>query len=203
MKHSTVIQQRRIRIVEIVFLSIFILSQFLPYVWAIKPKEFYWDIWGSMGYDWQSFIIIGVPLLFSFVLLIYNIAKNRFPYLKFKFLVWGLEILYAFILILFLINIVTNGFSQSYKNLFDIPVILTVILSLGLVLLTILINKDNQMKVENIVVAIIAIPAVYFSTGFVELDYGGYILSICFAALYVIAVLKVFLIKEIEESSST
>src|SRR5210317_1725583 len=110
MKHSTVFHPRTIRIVEIVFLSIFILSQFLPYVWAIKPKEFYWDIWISGGYDWQSFIIIGVPLLFSFVLLIYNIAKNKLPYLKFKFMVWGLEILYAFILIWFLINIGTSGF---------------------------------------------------------------------------------------------
>ncbi len=78
---------------EIVFLSIFIVSQFLPYVYSVKPKEFYWDIWSSSSFDWQSFIIIGVPLIFSFVLLIYNIAKNKSPYLKFKFLVWGLEIL--------------------------------------------------------------------------------------------------------------
>jgi len=203
MKHSTVFQPRILRIAEIVFLSIFILSQFLPYVYSVKPKEFYWDIWNSSDYDWHSFIIIGVPLIFSFVLLIYIIAKNKFPYLKSKFLVWGLEILFAFILIWFLFDIGTSGFSQSYKNLFDIPVILSVILSLGLFLLTILFIKENHMKIENMVVAIIAIPVVYFFIGFVGFDYGGYILNICFAGLYVIAVLKVFLLKKNEENPTT
>lgn len=199
MKHSKILQPRILRIVEIVLLSIFIFSQFLPYVYSVKPKEFYWDIWSSIGYEWQSFIIIGVPLIFSFVLLIYNISNNKIPFLKSKILVWGLKFLFAFFLIWFLINIGTNGFSHSYRILFDIPVILTVILCLGLFLLSIFIVKKNHIKIENILVAIIAIPTVYFSTGFFELDYGGYILSICFAVLYVIAVLKVFLIKNTGE----
>ena len=202
MKINSVIHSQTIRIIEIVLLVLFISSQFMPYVYGVRPNEYYWDIWSS-GIDWQSFMIIGVPLLLSYILLICKIPWYKNRPIKFKFMLWIFQIIFAFILILFLINITTGGFSPSYKNLLHFPVLITVVLSLGLFLSTVLLINERQIKFENIIVAIITIPATYFMIGFLidfEFDYGGYFLNVCFVALYIIALLKIFPKKEWENA---
>jgi len=59
-KHSTVFHPRIVRIVEIILLSLFIFSFFIPYVWGIRPKEYFWDIWGSGMIDrgWSVIVIV-------------------------------------------------------------------------------------------------------------------------------------------------
>ena len=64
-------------------------------------------------------------------------------------------------------------------------------------------SKDNYLKIENYTLSIISIPVVYFCFWFIldiGFEFGGYLLNICFAVLYVIAVLKVFLLKKNEEN---
>ena len=192
MKTNSLFHSQIIRFIEIALLALFISSHFMPYVYGVRPREFYWDIWSSGRFDWQIFIVIGVPLLLSYWLLIFKIAWHKTRNSKFKFLIWSFEIIFAFILILFLINIATTGFSPSYKNLFVTPVILSVILSLGLFIPTILLIKESHIKIENIIISIITIPAITYSIAFLfEFDFGGYILNVCFIILYVTALLKI------------
>ncbi|MCD4724971.1 MAG: hypothetical protein K8R63_09010 [Bacteroidales bacterium] len=202
-KHSTVFHPRIIRIVEIILLSLFIISLFFPYVWGVRPKEFFWDIWGSDGIDedWPFIFTISLPLVLSFILFILITVKPKFGDLTFKFLKWFITIIYTFILVLFLIYPgLLFDLRPSFNLLHSPPMIFTIVLSLCLFLVTLFMTKDNYIKIENYILAIITIPVAYYFFGFLEFDFGGYLLNICFAVLYVIAILKVFPLKKIEEN---
>lgn len=200
-KHSTVFHPRIIRIVEIIFLSLFIISFFIPYVWGIRPKEYFWDIWGSSMIDrgWSVIVIVSFPLILSFVLFILISVKPRFGKLTLKLVTWIFAILYSFIMVVFLIEEAMRHINS--ESLFhESSVIFPLVFSLFLFVLTIVKSKDNYQKIENFIVSIITIPVAYFFFGLLEFEFGGYLLNICFAVLYVIAVLKVFLLKKIEEN---
>ena len=205
-KHSTVFHPRTIRIVEIIFLSFFIISLFFPYVWGVRPKEFFWDIWGSDGIDknWPLIFTTGLPLVLSFILFILIAVKPKFGDLTFKFQKWFIIIIYTFILVLFLIYPgIFFDQKPSFNLLHSLPMIFTFVFSLCLFLVTLFMTKDNYIKIENYILAIITIPVAFYFFGFLEFEFGGYILNICFAVLYVIAVLKVFLLKKIEENPAS
>jgi hypothetical protein len=110
-------------------------------------------------------------------------------------------------MVLFLIEvamgIINDGFFAD--GVFIIIYIFPLVLSLFLIVLTMLKSKDNYLKIENYILSIITIPVVYFSFGSIldfgfGFEFGGCLLNICFAVLYVIAVLKVFLLKKNEEN---
>ena len=88
MKHSTLFQPRIIRIVEIVFLSLFIFSLFIPYVYGVRPKEYLWDIFGNNIFNegWSWIVIVSFPLILSFILFILKIGKLKFGILTLKLL---------------------------------------------------------------------------------------------------------------------
>ena len=208
-KHSTVFQPRIIRIVEIIFLSLFIISLFIPYAYGVKPKVFFWDIWSSDGGIWTEFFIVGLPLILSFFLFILKFGKFKFGKLTISLIQWSALIIYAFIMVLFLIEvgkgIINYGFFAD--GVFIIIYIFPLVLSLFLIVLTMLKSKDNYLKIENYILSIITIPVVYFFFLFIldfgfGFEFGGYLLNICFAVLYVIAVLKVFLLKKNEKNPS-
>jgi hypothetical protein len=206
-KHSTVFQPRIIRIVEIVFLSLFIISLFIPYAYGVKPKEYFWDIWSYDEGIWTGFFIVGLPLILSFFLFILISVKPTFGKRTLKLVTWLIAIIYAFIMGLFLIKvamgIINDGFFADGGLI--IITIFPLVLSLFLIVLTMLKSKDNYLKIENYTLSIISIPVVYISFWFIldfgfGFEFGGYLLNICFAVLYVIAVLKVFLLKKNEEN---
>lgn len=214
MKHSTVFQPRIIRIVEIVFLSLFIISFFFPYAYGVKPKVYFWDIWfidggwSSDGGIWTQFFIVGLPLILSFFLFILKLGKFKFGKMTIRLMQWSALIIYAFIMVLFLIEVAIDDYSVN--GIVIISLILPPVFSLFLIVLTMLKSKDNYLKIENYILSITTIPVVYFffwvnlnlGIGF-GFEFGGYLLNICFAVLYVIAVLKVFLVEEIKESLAT
>jgi hypothetical protein len=209
MKHSTAFQPWIIRIVEIVFLSLFIISLFIPYAYGVKPKVYFWDIWSSDGgwYSdggiWTGFFIVGLPLILSFFLFILKFGKFKFGKLTISLIQWSALIIYAFIMVLFLIEMGINyGFFDDggFINIYIFPLVL----SLVLIVLTMLKSKDNYLKIENYTLSIISIPVVfYFVFSLFEFEFGGYLLNICFAVLYVIAVLKVFLLKTFKENPAS
>jgi len=201
-KHSTVFQPRIIRIVEIVFLSLFIISLFIPYAYGIRPKEYFWDIWSDYMPVWPSFFIVGLPLILSFFLFILKVGKFKFGILSIRLIQWSVLIIYSFILVIILIGIVKQIISpDDFFGGFYILDIISLVFCLFLIVLTMLKSKDNYLKIENYILSIITIPAVvYFIFSINELEFGGYLLNICFVVLYVIAVLKVFLLKKNEEN---
>jgi len=192
-KHSTVFQPRIIRIVEIVFLSLFIISFFFEYAYGTKPKYYFWDIWSSEGGIWTEFFIVGLPLILSFFLFILKFGKFKFGKLTIRLMQWSALIIYAFIMVIFLIEVA--------NEIIIISLIFPLVFSLFLIVLTMLKSKDNYLKIENYILSIITIPVVYFSIWFIlnsgfGFEFGSYLLNICFAVLYVIAVFKVFSQKE-------
>jgi hypothetical protein len=192
--------------VEIIFLSLFIISLFIPYAYGIKPKEYFWDIWGSYRLDerWPYFFIVGLPLILSFFLFILKIGKIKLGKLTISLVQWSALIIYSFIIVLFLIEAVKNIINpEIYLGGFSISYTLALVLSLFLFVLTIIKSKDNYLKIENYILSIITLPVALYFFSILEFEFGGCLLNICFAVLYVIAVLKVFLVEEIEESPTT
>lgn len=190
-----------IKIVELVFLSLFIISLFIPYVWGIRPKEFFWDILGNNINVWPIFFIVGLPLILSFFLFILISVKPPFDKLTLKLVTWIIAGIYAFIIFLFLIETVEDiinpdSFLGGFSNIYS----LTLIFSLFLFVLTTIKSKDNYLKIENYILSIIAIPVVSYSIWITEFEFGGYLLNISFIVLYVTAVLKVFMLNNIEET---
>ena len=198
-KHSTVFQPRIIRIVEIIFLSLFIISLFIPYVWGIRPKEYFWDIWSNNIPFWPSFFVVGLPLILSFFLFILKFGKFKFGKLTISLIQWSALIIYSFIMVLVLIE-ETISYIDSVSLFNYTPVILSLVFSLFLFVLTMLKSKDNYLKIENYILSIITIPVAFYIVLLLDCEFGGYLLNICFAVLYVIAVLKVFLLKKNEEN---
>jgi len=201
-----VFQPRIIRIVEIVFLSLFIISLFIPYAYGVKPKVYFWDIWSSDGgwssdgSIWTQFFIVGLPLILSFFLFILKFGKFKFGKLTISLIQWSALIIYAFIMVLFLIEEVRSYIDSEIFRPTEISIILTLVFSLFLIVLSIVKAKDNYLKLENYILSIIAIPVVSYFFWLLQFEFGGYLLNICFAVLYVIAVLKVFLLKKNEEN---
>lgn len=188
---------------EIVVLAIFISSQFLPYVYGVRPKEFYWDIqiWTSGLYDWQSFVVIGIPLLLAYMLLIVKIFGVESRSSKLKIMAWGLGVLFAFVLILYFIGIADFDSTYAYENLIYLPFVLPVILSLGLLLTSILVIKEIHIKLDNITIAIITLPVTFHMFEFLfDLDYGGFLLNACFIILYLIALLKLLIHNKLKDT---
>ena len=205
MKHSTVFHPRIIRIVEIIFLSLFIISLFIPYAYGIKPKEYFWDIWSNHMTFWPSFFVVGLPLILSFFLFILKIGKFKLGKLSISLIQWSALIIYSFVMVLFLIEVAMGIINDDYfaNGISIISLIFSLVFSLFLIVLTMLKSKDNYLKIENYTLSIISIPVVFYFFGFLldfDFEFGGYLLNICFAILYVIAVLKVFLLKKIEEN---
>lgn len=193
MKHSTVFDPRIIRIAEIVFLSLFIISLFLPYVFGVKPKEFFWDIWSDNIPIWPLFFIIGLPLILSFLLFILILVKPGFGKRTLKLVTWFIMATYSFITVVVVV--------EAVENIED-PVLSTsaLVFSLFLFILTIIKSKDNYLKIENCILSIITLPVALCFFSFFELEFGGYLLNISFIVLYVTAVLKVFMLNSIEET---
>ena len=171
------------------------------------PKYYFWDIWsfdGGWFFDggiWTGFLIVGLPLILSFFLFILKFGKFKFGKLTISLIQWSALIIYAFIMVLFGMGIINYGFFADgvFINMYIFPLVL----SLFLIVLTMLKSKDNYLKIENYTLSIISIPVVFFFfLIFLEVGFNlaGYLLNICFAVLYVIAVLKVFLLKKNEEN---
>ena len=199
-KHSTVFQPWIIRIVEIVFLSLFIISFFFPYAYGVKPKEYFWDIWSNYNPVWPSFFVVGLPLILSFFLFILKIGKFKMRKISTSLMQWSALIIYSFIMVLFLIEAIKDIINPSVLfGDFSIIYIITLVFSLFLFVLTFIKSKINYLKIENCILSIISIPVVFYFF-VLQFEFGGYLLNICFAVLYVIAVLKVFLLKKNEEN---
>jgi hypothetical protein len=186
---------------EIIFLSLFIISLFIPYVWGIRPKEFFWDIWGSSMIDrgWSVIVIVSFPLILSFVLLILISVKPTFGKLTLKLVTWLIIIIYSFIMVLFLIE-EARSYNPGFLGGHVTTIIFPLAISLFLFVLTIVKSKDNYLKIENYILSIITLPVAFYFFGILEFEFGGYLLNISFAVLYVIAVLKVFLLKKMRKT---
>jgi len=202
-KHSTVFQPLIIRIVEIVFLSLFIISLFIPYAYGVEPISYvwaFWDIWGNSPFDgdWNWIVIIGFPLILSFVLLILISVKPKFGKQTLKWVSWFILGIYSFIMVLFLIETVRSYIDSEIFRPTVISIIFPLVFSLFLFVLTMLKSKDNYLKIENYILSIITIPVAFYIVLLLDCEFGGYLLNICFAVLYVIAVRKVFLLKKNE-----
>lgn len=202
-KHSTVFQPRTIRIVEIIFLSLFIISFFFPYAYGTKPKEYFWDIWSNYIPVWPYFFVVGLPLILSLFLFILKFGKFKFGKLTISLIQWSALIIYSFVMVLFLIEAIKDiinpgGFLGGF-SIISIFYIISLVFSLFLIVLTMLKSKDNYLKIENYTLSIISIPVVFYFF-VLQFEFGGYLLNICFAVLYVIAVRKVFLLKKIEKN---
>ena len=198
---STGTNLRIIKIVELVFLSFFIMSLFIPYVWGIRPKEYFWDIWGNNINVWPTFFVVGLPLILSFFLFILILVKPTFGKLTLMLLTWFIAGIYAFNIFLFLIEAVENiVYPDNFLSGFSVIYPLTLVFSLFLFVLTIIKSKDNYLRIENFILSIITIPVAFYFFSILEFEFGGYLLNISFTVLYVIAVLKVFMINNIEET---
>ena len=162
-KHSTVFHPRIVRIVEIILLSLFIISFFIPYAYGIRPKEYFWDKFGNSMFDegWSWIVIVSFPLILSFVLLILISVKPRFGKLTLKLLTWIFAILYSFIMLLFLFEETMTIINSEYLGNGTF-IIFPLVFSLFLFVLTIVKSKDNYQKIENFIVSIITIPVAYF-----------------------------------------
>ncbi|MEN8251602.1 MAG: hypothetical protein ABFS32_21950 [Bacteroidota bacterium] len=105
-------------------------------------------------------------------------------------------------MVLFLIEAIKDIKLGGFSIIYIIPLVF----SLFLFVLTIIKSKDNYLKIENCILSIITIPVVYFFLiGIIEFDFefGAYLLNISFAVLYIIAVLKVFILKDVEDRSTS
>ncbi len=200
-KKSTVSNLRIIKIVELVFLSLFIISLFIPYAGGIRPKEYFWDIWSNNINVWPFFVVIGLPLILSFFLFILISVKPPFGKLTLKLLTWIIAGIYAFNIIMFLIEAVENIiYPDHFLGGFYVIYSFTLVFSLFLFVLTIIKSKDNYLKIKNYIIAIITIPVVSYSIWITEFEFGGFLLNISFIVLYTIAILKVLKISNIEKT---
>lgn len=198
---STVANLRTIKIVELVLLSLFIISLFIPYVWGVKPKEYFWDIWTNSIDVWPWFFIIGLPLVLSFFLFVLISATHAIRKPTLNLLTWLITGVYMFIVVLHLletVKIIINP--DSFFGGFLVIYIIALVFSLFLFVLTIIKSKDDYFKIENFIISIIAIPVVSHCILITVFEFGGYLLNISFAALYLLAVLKVFMFNKMEET---
>ena len=150
----------------------------------------------------MGFFMVGIPLILLSFLFILKFGMFKLGKLTISLIQWSALIIYAFIIVLFLIEVAMGITNDGFRT---IIYIFPLVLSLFLIVLTMLKSKDNYLKIENYILSIITIPVVYFCFWFIldfifEFEFGGYLLNICFAVLYVIAVLKVFLLKKNEEN---
>ena len=190
MKNSTkVLQARIIRIIDIVILSLFIISLFFPYAGGVVPIEY---ILGIDSYtsnpDFWFMAGVSFPIILSFVLLIFLIFKPWFENQNLKIAKWIIILIFIFNYISFLI---TSLYEWEY--FVESPfAIYTLVLSLFLFLFTLIMTRNNYLIIGNSILALITVPVAwhYFNGWTSPQEIGGYALSLCFALLYGIAVLK-------------
>ena len=193
MKNSTkILQARIIRIIDIVILSLFIISLFFPYTGGLVPIKF---ILGApdpyfSNIDFWFIAMVSFPIILSFVLLIFLIFKPWFENQNLKIAKWIIILIFIFIYMYFLIQTLLDY--VDYGSLFaEAPVILTLVLSLFLFLFTLIMTRNNYLIIGNSILAIITVPVVMSCLDtFGPSEIGGYALFLCFALLYGIAVLK-------------
>ena len=189
MKNSTkVLQARIIRIIDIVILSLFIISLFFPYGYGVVPIEYILGIdSNSPNPDFWFMAIISFPIILSFVLLIFLIFKPWFENQNLKIAKWIIILIFIFNYISFLITCL-----YEWEYFVESPfAIYTLVLSLFLFLFTLIMTRNNYLIIGNSILAIITFPVtIYCLSEFGPTEIGGYALSLCFALLYGIAVLK-------------
>ncbi len=187
MKNSTkVLQARIIRIIDIVILSLFIISLFFPYAGGVVPIEYILGIdeWTPKPVFWFM-AMVSFPIILSFVLLIFLIFKPWFENQNLKIAKWIIILIFIFIYIYCLIQTLLN-----WSSLFSGTQIYTYVLSLFLFLFTLIMTRNNYLIIGNSIMAIITVPVAMQFLSFGPTEIGGYALSLCFALLYGIAVLK-------------
>ena len=189
MKNSTkILQARIIRIIDIVILSLFIISLFFPYTYGVVPIEY---ILGIDSYtsnpDFGFMTMVSFPIILSFVLLIFLIFKPWFENQNLKIAKWIIILIFIFNYISFLI---TSLYEWEY--FVESPfAIYTLVLSLFLFLFTLIMTRNNYLIIGNSILAIITFPvALYCLSEYGPTEIGGYAFGLCFALLYGIAVLK-------------
>ena len=106
----------------------------------------------------------------------------------------NLYIFYIFILIEFLL---------AWDSLFMTAEIYTLVLSLFLFLVTLSMTRNNYLIIGNSILAIITVPVADVFFIFYPEEIGGYALSLCFALLYGIAVLKLVFRQILHQPSLT
>jgi hypothetical protein len=188
MKNSTkILQARIIRIIDIVILSLFIISLFFPYAGGVVPIEYILGIDSNSPIpDFWFIAIISFPIILSFVLLIFLIFKPWFENQNLKIAKWIIILIFIFIYIRFLII----GL-YDWESVGESPsVIYTLVLSLFLFLFTLIMTRNNYLIIGNSILAIITVPVVMSCLNPGPSEIGGYAFGLCFALLYGIAVLK-------------
>ena len=193
MKNSTkVLQARIIRIIDIVILSLFIISLFFPYAGGVVPIEYILgiDSW-TPNPDFWFIAMVSFPIILSFVLLIFLIFKPWFENQNLKIVKWIIILIFIFIYICFLIMNLYEWeyFVESAYLIYTL--VYTLVLSLFLFLFTLIMTRNNYLIIGNSILAIITFPvALYCISEYGPTEIGGFAFGLCFALLYGIAVLK-------------
>lgn len=164
-----------------IFSGLIIATLFMPYAYGVLPIVWIFEI-GYLNPDkfFINLIIITIPLLLIVPYFFLTIIKNLLNHKRTKIIKFTLTILC-------LINNFLCIFLFFNNNLNDYNLLIAATLSLGLLVLNRKYSKEINDFLNNIILAIIMMPITIYLLGlYKHLEYGGYIINICFFALYFI-----------------
>jgi len=172
-----------------IFLGLLIgVGLFMPYVFDLIPMEFIF----SDEIDFLVAFLVIIPILviipFLLILIFKDLLKNSL-----------LKILKAFFLLLYLIvfGVYCYVCYDSFGSIFGgtLEAFIAIVLSLILILLGLKYSIQKSVQLQNIILAIMALPFILYcleGIQYWEFNYGGYIINISFFLLYIIAVYNIY-----------
>lgn len=168
-----------------------IAGMFMPYIYGVLPFDIVFD----NNMDLQRLFELTIPILviipFMLILIFKGLLKDT-----------AINILNFIFLILYIMVLANFGYGfydsldlSDFKEHF--PFIVSTALSLLLILSSFKSGLPKSERLETILLAIINFPILlYFTYGFANdlenLNYGSYIISLSFIALYVLSILNIY-----------
>ena len=160
-----------------IFSGLIIATLFMPYADGTLPIVWIFEI---ISLNPLQVILVTIPLLLIVPYFFLTRIKILLNHKKSKIIKFTLTILC-------LINNFTCIFLFFNNNLNDYNLLIAATLSLGLLVLNRKYSKEINDFLNNIILAIIMMPITIYLLGLYKyLEYGGYIINICFFALYFI-----------------
>jgi hypothetical protein len=176
--------------IEIVLTIAIIAGLFMPYVYGVLPIDV---IIGDSIELWTVFALT-IPILVTIPFLLILIFKDVLSHSLLKTLKVFFLILYSFVFVVY-----CSGFYESFSNEIEeiFEFLITIILSLLLLFLALRFSNHQLEQLQNIFLAIMSFPFIlYFIYGITNnidaFNYGGYIISISFFTLYIIAIFTIY-----------
>lgn len=188
--------------IKIGFTVLIIAGLFMPYIYSVLPYDFIFDEY----MDLERLFALTIPILVTIPLLLVLIFKGLLKDSVTNVLNFIFLILYILILADYGYGFYDSLDLKDFKE--HLPFIASMLLSLLLMVLSFKSGLTKQERLETILLSIIGFPILlYFTYGLAKdlenLNYGSYIISLPFIALYVLAILNIYKTKKLFKFKSS